>query len=369
MVDNQEFFSVPEESSKVKSRIVAKYFASWAQVLLPSVKQRNGKMGYIDLYSGPGSYSDGSKSTPLLILEYAIQKPDLAKHLMTLFNDKNKENCEKLKQSIATLDLTQLKYQPQVNCDEVGTNFISYFASIKMIPSVVFLDPWGYKGLSLDLINATIKDWGCEAIFFFNYIRVNAAIENPRFTEHIKKIFGLDRAARLQEKAPTLSVTDRENYVMDELISALKEEHGKFVLKFRFWDESRDRTSHYLIFVTKGFRGYEIMKDIMAKESSPSSGPVASFEYIPLSQQLLFPMMPIPTINDLKTELLHDFQGATQKMQEIYQQHSIGKPYIKKNYKQALMELEAKNDITTTPPQDERRKDTMGDNVVIQFRN
>ena len=107
----------------------------------------------------------------------------------------------------------------------------------------------------------------------------------------------------------------------------------------------------------------------MAKESSPSSGPVASFEYIPLSQQLLFPMMPIPTINDLKTELLHDFQGATQKMQEIYQQHSIGKPYIKKNYKQALMELEAKNDITTTPPQDERRKDTMGDNVVIQFRN
>lgn len=40
------------------------------------------------------------------------------------------------------------------------------------------------------------------------------------------------------------------------------------MLPFCFKNESGTRTKHHLIFVTKAFKGYEVMKDIMAKASS-----------------------------------------------------------------------------------------------------
>jgi len=54
-----------------------------------------------------------------------------------------------------------------------------------------------------------------------------------------------------------------------------------YVLPFRF-KNARSRTSHYLNFVSKHFKGYEIMKDIMArKNSSAAHQGVLSFEYDP----------------------------------------------------------------------------------------
>ncbi len=71
------FFEESKEQSTIKAEIVANYFWAWAKVILSSVKKRGGNIAYIDLFSGPGRYKDGSKSTPLLILEKAIEDPDL----------------------------------------------------------------------------------------------------------------------------------------------------------------------------------------------------------------------------------------------------------------------------------------------------
>jgi len=71
------FFNEKSERSAVKARIVAKYFFAWANVVKPASKARDGRIAYIDLFAGPGRYLDGSKSTPLMILEQAIADPDL----------------------------------------------------------------------------------------------------------------------------------------------------------------------------------------------------------------------------------------------------------------------------------------------------
>jgi three-Cys-motif partner protein len=66
---------------------------------------RNGSnnIAYIDLFSGPGRYKDGSKSTPLLILERAIADPDMSQMLVTLFNDKDSNNTQSLQQAIESI--------------------------------------------------------------------------------------------------------------------------------------------------------------------------------------------------------------------------------------------------------------------------
>lgn len=43
-------------------------------------------------------------------------------------------------------------------------------------------------------------------------------------------------------------------------------------------------------------------------------------------------------------------------MKEVYNQHHVGKRYIKKNYKEALAKLEAAQKITVSPPSERRQK-------------
>src|SRR5665648_97479 len=81
-----KFFDERTDQSEVKARIIQKYFYAWAKVIIPSAKHREKKIAYIDLYAGPGRYKDGAASTPLMILERAIQDPDLKQMLVTFFN-------------------------------------------------------------------------------------------------------------------------------------------------------------------------------------------------------------------------------------------------------------------------------------------
>jgi hypothetical protein len=79
MTTTRNFFDESREQSLVKATIVSKYFWAWAKVIISTVnKRQGGKIAYIDLFAGPGRYKDGTKSTPLLVLEKAIQDPDLS---------------------------------------------------------------------------------------------------------------------------------------------------------------------------------------------------------------------------------------------------------------------------------------------------
>ena len=61
------------------------------------------------------------------------------------------------------------------------------------MPTFFFVDPWGYKGLSLRLINSVLKDWGCDCVFFFNYNRINMGLGNDAVEKHMDALFGKER--------------------------------------------------------------------------------------------------------------------------------------------------------------------------------
>jgi hypothetical protein len=62
-----------------------------------------------------------------------------------------------------------------------------------------------------------------------------------------------------------------------------------------------------------------------------------------------------------------DFAGRRLTMRQIYEQHSVGRPYISRNYKDALLHLEARNAIINKPSADCRRKGTFADSVEVTF--
>lgn len=364
------FFEESLEQSQVKTEIVEKYFDAWAGIITAAQDQHPQyakRIAYVDLFAGPGRYKDGAISTPLRVLQKAIENPVYRERLITIFNDKDDDMVRSLEEEIAKLPgIERLKYPPKVNNEEVGEEIAREFESFKKVPTLAFIDPWGYRGLSLDLVNAFLNDWGCDCIFFFNYSRINAGLSNPMVQEHMAALFGEERAARLRDQLEPMRPHEREATIVNGLAVALKEHGHRYVLPFTFKRPSGRRTTHHLILVTKHFRGYEVMKDIMAKCSSQADQGVPSFEFLPPTareQSLLFELT--RPLDDLREMLLEEFAGRTISMRQIYEGHSVDRPYVAKNYKEVLWSLYDQKMIGVD--REPKRKKTFADHIQVTF--
>jgi three-Cys-motif partner protein len=361
------FFTGQTIQSLTKARIVSKYFVAWAKILGKLARQHKEVIQYVDLFAGRGRYEDGSPSTPLLILQHAINTPDLHDVFVSNFNDADPETAAALQNEINSLPcISNLKQQPKVHCSEVDDHITDLYESKRLPATLTFIDPFGYRGLSVRLIQAALKDQGCECIFFFNFNRVNAAIGNDCVEEHVKRLFDAADTGSLREELKGLDAYQREEAVIKKLVEAIRRKHAKHVLQFRFLNDDANRTSHYLIFATKNPLGAKIMKDIMAKESSWTEAGTPGFECSPKQKQAsIFDL--IDPVAQLADELLKEFAGKNLTVAEIYFNHGLERPQTPGQYKEALKRLEAEDKVTANPPAAARREDTMADHVEIQF--
>ena len=113
------FFEKQKEQSHIKSEIVKKYFWAWGKI----IGFRAPKIAYIDLYSGPGQYEDGSKSTPVLVLENALRDEVMRQKLVAIFNDTNPKFTESLEKVISEIpNISQLKNKPTVTINQPNSD-------------------------------------------------------------------------------------------------------------------------------------------------------------------------------------------------------------------------------------------------------
>jgi len=368
--DEEEFFINQTEASRIKAEIVSKYFYSWSTIIGSTVT----KLGYLDFFCGPGKYKDGSLSTPLLILNKVVGDPKLQGSLVTIFQDSNENYVTELKGHVAAISgIEQLKYPPFIDVSAVDDQLVAQLKKIQLIPSLIFVDPFGYNGLSLDLLGTAIKDWGCDCIFFFNYNRINAALNNPVFTKNVNLIFGEEIANKLRTDIEHLEPDDRQRLILDQLSVALKSVNGKYCVLFKFFQEDKEKTSHFLALVTKHQKGYEVMKDVMARVSETEGG-VPTYTFHPrrrvVQMGTLFPDTQSKLVS-LGNELMTKYQGQIKKVSEIYKEHNVDTPYIPSSYKKAIMILEETGKISVDKPPSARKRIkgelTLGDDRIITF--
>ena len=225
------FFDEQEEQSRIKAAIVVEYFGAWANILSAS----SPRLAYIDLFAGPGRYGDGGESTPLLIIRRILASPKLVGAVATIFNDANQSYSDQLATAIQSIpSVDTLRFKPEVSCEQVGDRLAVLFRSLRMDPTLAFMDPWGYKGLSRELIGSVIKDFGSEAIFFFNYNRINPAIDNDRVEAHMDALFSPQVLSNLREQIRLSAPAARESLILRALGDALQGLGGEYLIPFRF---------------------------------------------------------------------------------------------------------------------------------------
>jgi three-Cys-motif partner protein len=191
----QDFFDTPREHSKVKAQIVFKYVQTWGRI--PSDYQRRigrePELAYVDLFSGPGMYADGTSSTPMLVLKAAIEDPKIGTALRTYFNDLKEENVAALAEAIEELPgIEKIRFEPKRFNEEATLSLILRMGIPVRVPRLYFLDQFGYKHVTLAMIKSLMVDWA-ECIFFFNYRRVIAAIDNPAMVQNMFSLLAASR--------------------------------------------------------------------------------------------------------------------------------------------------------------------------------
>ncbi len=357
------FFDERTEQSKIKSAIVVDYFVTWAKILA----KKSDRIGYVDLFSGPGRYRSGERSTPLLILERAIAEPILRPRLLTLFNDVNPDYTRTLHEAIGELPgVDGLRYKPEVTTLAVDNEYSKRFEGMKHIPVLTFIDPWGYKGLSQRLFGSIIKDFGSECIFLFNYNRINMAIEDPKRENHIEELLGEDRLRTLRRDIVSLGSAAREARVLRAVGEAVSDIGGKYLIPFRFaWEDGR--TSHYVCFVSKNHLGCEIMKGIMARKGLADEDGVPRFEFVPGQQghQLMFDCL--RPLSRLPDDLLTSFAGRTVRVRQLFTEHHPDTPFILGNYQKVIRQLWEDGKVTCTSEKGSIRKNQMPEHVLVSF--
>lgn len=373
MPENEVFFSDQTEQSATKARIVSSYFTAWARV----IKKWDCKMAYIDLFCGPGRYDDNKPSAPLQIIKSTLSDPVLTGKMMFLFNDYDSANIELLQKEISVLDtgkrLSQIKYYTET----IDIDTHSRLVIPRNVPVLSFVDPFGYKGLTRDLINKLIANNGSDCIFFFNYNRINMALSsNTKFDEHLIGIFGEERTKALKAQLAILTPSQREPVVIDALIEALIEDKSNYVLPFKFYSAEMLRTSHFIVFVTKNPVACKIMKQIMYTNSAKDNDGVATFSFEDsrnfaesYSQLSLFD----GPIKVLERAMISKYSGRTVTVQQLCDEVDCDftNQFVGKNVTDVLKRMELERQITVVAGRKIKERGgvpTMPKNATILFK-
>ena len=351
------FFDTPSFNSIIKGNIVFEYFKYWSAVILASQNKynKNGAIGYFDFYCGPGKYADKTSSTPVRIVENILSRPELRERMFLVFNDREKKSISALEDTLRGLpDYKKLTIEPYYSHDIVDDSIAEIFKG-SMIPSLIFLDPFGIKGLSSTLYENIFPHWGCDVISFFNLSYTNRSISNSMMEKLIISIFGNKIDADMINNLK--SRRERENFILTTFSEMLIRAGWNYIHTFRIEKDSQH--VYYLVFISKNAKASKGIKEVFKNHATyRSCEEFKQFVFCYKGESLFALKLPC----DLVEHLINNYQGRRMNLDELIEVDITKTPCVESEYKEALKYMADHNLLEC---HSKRRKNTFAN--TIQF--
>jgi three-Cys-motif partner protein len=372
----EDFFNVQTPSSFIKANIVAEYFPQYCRIIL---KKPQEQIMYMDLFSGPGMYKDGKHSTPLLIANACANDMLLKDKVLLAFNDN--EYSEELKDNFNRFYPKETFYfQPRFGNKTVGEDSAIHDYLVRPAqktnnrPTLLFFDPWGYKGIDTLVLAKFLENWGNEIFLFVNIKRIHAAIENDKFDDLMKSLFPTTIDSIRHDRKYKSSVYERLNLIMDNLASEFtKSVRGKvYHCAFKFQEEDSVATSHFIIHLTKHAKGYELVKQIYYDFDNIGATLEKDGVYTFDSKNMGNSGIAFGDMNvlALSQELEKEYKGRTIVAQNLFQEHQKKSKYCGSHYAKTLRFMLEKGKIFAKFTDDKTHKVSVliNENCILKFK-
>jgi hypothetical protein len=220
------------------------------------------------------------------------------------------------------------------------------YSVAKTHPTLLFFDPWGYKGIDTLLLSKFMENWGNEIFLFVNIKRIHAAIENRKFDALMQSLFPTSFKELQKNRKYTSSVHERLSLIIDNLEDEFRKsiDGPLYATSFKFQEEDSHTTSHFIIHFTKHKKGYELVKQVYYNYDN--IGAVLDKE-----GNYTFDAKAMGNSNDtmidfgdqnidvLSSEIEKMFNGKTITAKDLYEKHHPTNKYCGSHYAKTLREM------------------------------
>lgn len=321
-----------EPHTEAKHKILQKYLNAW----LPIITRWNGRVLFIDGFSGPGEYIGGKPGSPIIAIDTILKhKFPITSDIVLLFIEKDPKRYEHLKKITEALVLPKnIKVNvEQGEFDKTLSKGLDLLEEQKkkIAPALVFIDPFGFTGIPMSLIKRIMENQKCEVMITFMYEEINRFVGLEKLWPSLEETFGTDTwRAVISEKNPKQRSEILHNLYRDQL----KNEAGiKFVRSFKMKNKM-NKDDYFLFFGTNNILGLKKIKEAMWKVDETGSFEFSDATYNP-SQATLFSKE--PNYYYLKKIIVSNYKNKLVKIGDLEYFIITKTPFRETHYKSNIL--------------------------------
>lgn len=338
------------DHTEVKHRILRKYLTTWTRIL----GSANSEVHYFDGFAGRARYKDDEPGSPLLAIDAADRNASAFDTFHCTFNDYKNANYKMLKEE------TKKKVDDCKNGNKIKHYcFNEEFEEIALpvlrsdmysdLPSMVFIDPFGYSGTPFNIISEIMNIQRAQNEVFFNFMvdKIRRFLDDAEKEEAITQAFGSDDWKEIRQYSDR---EKQEEEILKLYVSRLKSiADVEYVFPFQMKHPDKDVTLYYLIHATNHFKGFKIMKDVMFNEGADDNFAYLGSDHYGYEdeQTNLFEATSSEDlrVKELKQRLLDAYDETTTTYRDVLKYTYLRTDLVEEHCRRALESLEKKDKI------------------------
>ncbi|GEO91557.1 three-Cys-motif partner protein TcmP [Kocuria flava] len=306
-----------EAHTAAKHHILRGYLDAWFAIF----GNTDGRAIFFDGFAGPGVYSDGQAGSPLIALECLLDHNHLEKMLrcefVFLFNERDPERFRALERVVEQTRARRGGWPPNVKVQlrhgpfgELADTLIQQrkLAGQPMAPTFAFIDPFGYKDVSMQQIAELLSSQRSEAFIYLATNHLNRFSTAGNVDPLLEQLYGTDEF----KQAPPAGDPKRTPFLVSLFERQLQDvANFPHVQSFRMRN-GKNINSNHMVFASRSITGLDKMKQAMWKVD-----PKGEFEFsdVLAGQTVLFGDE--PDMTPLRKALLDEFGGRTVPIQSV----------------------------------------------------
>ena len=263
------FFDNLKDYSEIKLRILGRFLAPWTAKPGFWARTHGGAIWYVDGFSGPGRYQDGSDGSPLLGLRSAkhIRHENRGYELACFFVEKKRNHWESLKELARPFEREGININNR--CGEFSRLSQEIADTTRNAPVLLFVDPFGLSPLKYDQFRILLhRPWPLDLILTFQHKAVHRlATDYPHL---ITEAIGTNAWDKAWHRIP--DPTQQTDHIL-ELFRQNILDDGNFMEVFFYPIRTSLRASpkYYLFFASRHYDAFELWNDEIAQEETALS--------------------------------------------------------------------------------------------------
>lgn len=243
-----------------KHRVLESYLGAW----LPILSSWNKRIRFVDAFAGPGEYSGGEPGSPMIALQTLVEhsaRPRMDCEFSYVFIEATKPRFDHLKDVLTRIDdrlPSNCRYQT-VNStfDESLTRVMDQLdrENKSLEPTLVMIDPFGIKGVSMNVIQRILQHPSTEVYISFMYRDINRFRDADHFEKGMDALIGTPEWRDITE----IEGAEARKAQFFELFRAqLKAAGARYVVNFELYEG--ERLIYAIFFGTQHLEGCDQMK-------------------------------------------------------------------------------------------------------------